>query len=110
MGQIALRSIRVIPLVQALPERPAQKTDRNNISGVPSPNYSCVRAIEGRALQSEAMGLCLGAACKLSFWNERLRKHASDDPSTNHGIETVRLCASLFRSHLSIDSVSSFFL
>jgi hypothetical protein len=39
-----------------------------------SPNYSCVRAIERRALQSEAMGLCLGAACKLSFWSERLRK------------------------------------
>ncbi len=64
------------------------------------------------------MGLCLGAAlrlrsehaCKLSFWRERLRKHASDDPSTKDGIETIRLCASLFRSHLSIDTVSSFFL
>jgi hypothetical protein len=68
-----------------------------------------MRAIERRALQSEAMGLCLGAACELSFWSERLRKNASDDPSTKDGIETVRLCASLLRSHLSIDTVSSFF-
>jgi hypothetical protein len=41
---------------------------------VTSANYSRMRAIERRALQSEAMGLCLGAACKLSFWRERLRK------------------------------------
>ena len=84
----------------------------------PSPNYSCVRAIERRALQSEAMGLRLGAACKLSFWSEHMRKNVSDDPSTKDGIETVRLlrlrsgqvCASLLRSRLSIDTVSSFFL
>jgi len=64
------------------------------------------------------MGLWLGAACKLSFWGERLRKDASDDPSTKDGIETVRLfrlrsgqvCASLLRSHLSIDTLSSCFL
>ena len=36
-------------------------------------------------------------------------KKTSDDPSTKDGIETVRLCASLLRSHLSIDAVSSFF-
>ena len=28
--------------------------------------------IETRALQNEVMGLCLGVACKLSFWRERL--------------------------------------
>jgi len=56
------------------------------------------------------MGLCLGAACKLSFWSEHMRKNVSNDPSTKDGIETVRLCASLLRSHLSIDTVSSFFL
>jgi len=57
-----------------------------------------------------ALRLCSGQACKLSFWGERLRKNASDKPSTKDGIETVRLCASLLRSHLSIDTVSSFFL
>ena len=31
-------------------------------------------SIERRALQSEAMGLCLGAVCELRFWSERLRK------------------------------------
>jgi hypothetical protein len=69
-----------------------------------------MRAIERRALQSEAVGLCLGAACKLSFWSERLRKNASAEPSTKDGIATVRLCASLLRARLSIDTVSSFFL
>ena len=39
-----------------------------------SANYSRVPAIERRALQSEAMGLCLGASCKLNFWSERVRK------------------------------------
>jgi hypothetical protein len=69
-----------------------------------------MRAIERRALQSEAMSLSLGAACKLSFWSERLRKNASAEPSTKDGIETFRLGASLLRAHLSIDTVSSFFL
>ena len=44
------------------------------------------------------------------FLERTPEKNASDDPSTKDGIETVRLCASLFRSHLSIDTVSSFFL
>jgi hypothetical protein len=66
--------------------------------------------IERQALQSEAMGPCVGAARKLSFWSERLRKNASAEPSTKHGIEPVRFRASLFRAHLSIDTVSSFFL
>jgi hypothetical protein len=66
-----------------------------------------MRAIERRALQSEAMGLCLGAACKPSFWSERLRENASAEPGTKDGIETVRLCASLLQARLSIDIVSS---
>jgi hypothetical protein len=73
-------------------------------------DYSRLTAIERRALQSEAMGLCLGAACKLSFWSERLRKKASAEPSTKRGIEPVRLCAALFQAHLSIDTVSWLFL
>jgi hypothetical protein len=37
-------------------------------------------------------------------------KNTSDEPSTKNGIETVRLCASLLRSHLSIDTASLFFV
>jgi hypothetical protein len=33
-----------------------------------------METIETRVLRSEAMGLCLGAARKLSFWSERLRR------------------------------------
>ena len=36
-------------------------------------------------------------------------KKASAELSTKHRIEAVRLCASLFEPHLSIDTVSSFF-
>ncbi len=64
-----------------------------------------MRAIGRRAFQSEAMSLCLGAPCKLTFWSERLRK-GEREPSTKHGIEPVRLGASLFQSHLPIDTVS----
>ncbi len=37
-------------------------------------------------------------------------KKASAEPSTQNGIEAVRLGALLFRSRLSLDTVSSFFL
>jgi hypothetical protein len=53
------------------------------------------------------MGLYLGAACKLSFWSERLRKDASAEPSTKECIEAARLCAALLQAHLSIDTVPS---
>ncbi len=33
-----------------------------------------MRATETRALQSEAIDLCLGAACELILWSERLSK------------------------------------
>ena len=69
-----------------------------------------MRAIEGRALQSEAMGLCLGATFELSLWSERPGKNVSAEPSTKDGIETVCLCASLLQAHPSIDAVSSFVL
>src|SRR5947199_9313138 len=39
------------------------------------------------------MTLCLGAACKLSYWSECLGKNVSTEPSTKDGIEAVRLCA-----------------
>jgi hypothetical protein len=55
------------------------------------------------------MGLCLGAARKPSCWSERLRKNAITEPSTEDGIETVHLGASLFRTPLSIDTVALFF-
>src|SRR5437899_7903809 len=38
------------------------------------------------------MSLCLGAACKLSYWSE-CWKNTSAEPSTKDGIEAVRLCA-----------------
>jgi hypothetical protein len=76
-----------------------------------------MRAIERRALQSEAMGLCLGAALRLrsgqalqtEFLERTPEKKASAEPSTKDGIETVRLCASLFHARPSIDTVSRFF-
>jgi hypothetical protein len=63
-------------------------------------------AIKGPAFQSEAMGLYLGAACKLSSWNEPPEKNASAELNTQHGIEAVRLCASRFQARPSIDPVS----
>ena len=56
------------------------------------------------------MGLCLGCGLQTEFLERTPEKKAIDDPSTKDGIETVRLYASLFRSHLSIDTVSSVFL
>jgi hypothetical protein len=67
-----------------------------------------MRTIERRALQSEAMGLCLGPARKPKFLKRTRETKASAEPSTKDGIEAVRLCASLFQSRLSIDTVSSF--
>jgi hypothetical protein len=65
---------------------------------------------ERRALQSEAMGLCLGAAaCKLTFLERTTEKKASAEPGTKQGIEPVRLRA-FFQAHLSIDTMSSFLL
>src|SRR5207249_11148683 len=42
--------------------------------GETSPDYALVTAIEGRASRAKAMSLCLGAACKLSYWSECLGK------------------------------------
>jgi hypothetical protein len=39
------------------------------------------------------MGLCLGAACTLKLWSERLEKNASSEPSTQDGIEAAGLNA-----------------
>jgi hypothetical protein len=56
------------------------------------------------------MSVCLGAACKLRFLSDRLRKNASAEPSTKDGIEIVSFCSSLLRARLSIDTVSACFL
>ena len=56
------------------------------------------------------MGLYLGAARKLSCWSERLVKTASAEPRNKDSIEIFRLGASLLRTPLSIDTVSSFFV
>jgi hypothetical protein len=63
-----------------------------------------MKAIERRALQSEAMGRCFGAACKMNFWSERLREKSAV-PSTQPRVEVVRLRPSLFRTRLSIGSL-----
>jgi hypothetical protein len=44
------------------------------------------------------------------FLERTPEKKASAEPGTKHGIEPVRLCASLLRAHLSIDTVSGFLL
>jgi hypothetical protein len=54
------------------------------------------------------MDLCLEAARKLDCCSERLVKNANAEPSIKDGMETLRLCASLLRSPLSIDTVSYF--
>jgi hypothetical protein len=56
------------------------------------------------------MDLCLEAARKLDCCSERLVKNANAEPSIKDGMETLRLCASLLRSPLSIDTVSYFLL
>jgi hypothetical protein len=56
------------------------------------------------------MDLCLKAARKLDGYSERLIKNANAEPSTKDGIETLRLCASLLRSPLSIDTATYFLL
>jgi hypothetical protein len=52
------------------------------------------------------MSLWLGAARKLRILQQTPEKKASSEPSTKDGIEAARLCASLFRVHLWIDTVS----
>ncbi len=69
-----------------------------------------MKAIERRALQSEAMSLWLGAACKLIFLQRTPEKEANAEPSTEHAFESVRLCAPLFQARPSIDTMSWFLL
>lgn len=47
-----------------------------------------MKAMERRALQSEAMGLWLGEACELTLRSERHKQNASGQPSTKNGIVT----------------------
>jgi hypothetical protein len=47
---------------------------RSELVFLSSSHCSRVTAIERRALQSEAMGLFLGPACKPTFWSERLKQ------------------------------------
>jgi hypothetical protein len=63
------------------------------------------RAIERRAFQSEAMGLCLGAACKLSFVERTREKKASAQPSINKALKLFALCLSLPGSPLDRHTV-----
>jgi len=45
------------------------------------------------------MGLYLGAARKLSWWNEPPERNASAEPNIQHGIEAVRLPDSPLARH-----------
>ena len=65
-------------------------------------------AIERRPLQSEAMGLWFGAAANWRYeanFSEKGKCRAKHQTR----IEAIRLCASLFRAHLSINIVSADF-
>jgi len=64
-----------------------------------------MKAIERRALQSEAMGLCPWSGLQTECLERTPEKRAGVEPSTKHGIEPVRVCAALFQAHLSIDGV-----
>ena len=52
------------------------------------------------------MSLCLGAACKLSYWSECLGKNASAEPSTKTALKLFVSVPSLLQAHPSIDTVS----
>jgi hypothetical protein len=45
---------------------------------------------------------------QIDFVERTPEKKATAKPSTKHGVEPLRLCASLFQAHLSIDAASSF--
>lgn len=52
------------------------------------------------------MGLWLGAACKLSYWNDCLDKNANVEPSVKHGIELFVAVPSLLQACPSQRSVA----
>jgi hypothetical protein len=54
----------------------------------------------------KAMGLCHGAACKLSLWSERLGRNASAEPSTKDALKLFVSVPSLLQVHPSIETVS----
>jgi hypothetical protein len=56
------------------------------------------------------MGLYLGAARKLNSCIEPPENNASAELNTQHGIEAVRLYASLFQARPSIGTVSQGFV
>ena len=56
------------------------------------------------------MGLCLGAACKLSFWSERLGKMRAPSQPPEKALKLLVSVLSLLQAHPLIDRVSSFFL
>ena len=69
-----------------------------------------VASIEGEPFRAKAIGLCLGAACKLTFSSERPGKTASAKSGTKDGIEAFVSVPSLFQAYPSIDTISHFFL
>ena len=67
--------------------------------------------IETQALQSEAMSLCLGAACKLSFWSDCLGGMRPQSQAPKMALKLfVSVPCSLLQALISIDRVLSGFL
>jgi hypothetical protein len=67
-----------------------------------------METIERRALQREAMGLCLGAACKLSFWSERLDKMRAPSQAPKKALKLFTSVLTLPGSPLDRQSVIVF--
>jgi hypothetical protein len=68
-------------------------------------DYSRAKRSRGRALQSEAMSLCLGAACKLNVWSERLRKRQTPRRAPNKALNLFAPCLAFPGSPLDRHSV-----
>ena len=49
------------------------------------------------------MGLCLGAACKLSFWSGRLGKMPASSQAPEKALKLIVSVSSLLRARPSID-------
>jgi hypothetical protein len=56
------------------------------------------------------MGLCLGAACKLSRWSERAEKMRTPNRATKTALKLFVSVPFLLRAHPSIHKVSYFAL
>ena len=75
-----------------------------------SRDYSLLRAIEGRPLQSEGNGPLPWSGLQTEFVERTPSENASAEPSTKDALKLFVSVPSLFQVHPSIDTVSYFFL